>query len=118
MTVGQLIRELEGMDENAEVRLAHQPHWPFEYSVGEVIWSGDHDPRDEYDILRDDDGWHIEDTTEGEQLEGPFETVELAEEKLNEMLSSAEPTPNVAYIAEAGQLDYLPGWASRTLGWR
>jgi hypothetical protein len=36
MTVSELIDLLSDYPENAEVRLAHQPHWPFEYSVQAV----------------------------------------------------------------------------------
>jgi len=36
MTVGGLIEYLEDLDLEAEVRLAQQPQWAFEYSVGEV----------------------------------------------------------------------------------
>lgn len=36
MTVGELIEYLEDFDPEAEVRLAEQPQWAFEYSVGEV----------------------------------------------------------------------------------
>lgn len=37
MTVAQLIEILEGMDEEAEVRLAIQPNYPFEHGIGEVV---------------------------------------------------------------------------------
>ena len=37
MTVRELINLLEDFDENAEVRIAHQPRWPFEYSIGDVV---------------------------------------------------------------------------------
>jgi hypothetical protein len=36
MKVRDLIEYLENFDEEAEVRLAMQPSWPFEYSIGEV----------------------------------------------------------------------------------
>lgn len=36
MTVAQLMAILEDCDPEAEVRLAHQPAWPFEYSVSAV----------------------------------------------------------------------------------
>lgn len=36
MTVQELIDELEMMDPNAEVRLAMQPSWPFEYSIDQI----------------------------------------------------------------------------------
>jgi hypothetical protein len=33
MTVEQLLEELEGCDPDAEVRIAQQPAWPFEYAL-------------------------------------------------------------------------------------
>lgn len=36
MTVGELIRFLEDHDMDTEVRLAQQPSYPFEYSIGYV----------------------------------------------------------------------------------
>lgn len=37
MTVEELIEELQGMDQDAEVRFASQPSWPFEYSINGVV---------------------------------------------------------------------------------
>lgn len=37
MTVGELIEELQGMDQDAKVRFASQPSWPFEYSINGVV---------------------------------------------------------------------------------
>ena len=37
MTVADLIEELKGMPEDAEVRFASQPNWPFEYNINDVI---------------------------------------------------------------------------------
>lgn len=36
MKVRELIEELEVMDQDAEVLIASQPHWPFEYSISAV----------------------------------------------------------------------------------
>lgn len=40
MTLGDLIERLQDLaeehGEDLEVRLAHQPNWPLEYSIGEV----------------------------------------------------------------------------------
>ncbi len=47
MTVGELIEMLEGMDEDAEVRFAHQPCWAFEYSISDVV---------EVELDQDDNG--------------------------------------------------------------
>lgn len=70
MTVGKLIEALQEFDEEAEVRLAIQPSWPFEHSVSRPLASG-----------TDDDG------------------------------------TEVVYIAESGQLAYLPGSVKEELGW-
>ena len=37
MTVADLIEELKWMPEEAEVRFASQPNWPFEYSIDDVV---------------------------------------------------------------------------------
>ncbi len=44
MTVRELINLLEDHDAHAEVRIAHQPSWPFEYSIGDIVAC---DPGDE-----------------------------------------------------------------------
>ncbi|MCZ0983991.1 hypothetical protein O1L60_45335 [Streptomyces diastatochromogenes] len=41
MTVGELIEQLEQMDPEATVRLATQPQYPFEYSIGRVAEAED-----------------------------------------------------------------------------
>ncbi len=33
MTVGKLIKALNTYPPDAELRIAHQPHWPFSYAV-------------------------------------------------------------------------------------
>lgn len=37
MTVKELIYELRAFHPDAEVRLAQQPKWPFEYSIGDIV---------------------------------------------------------------------------------
>ena len=49
LTVVELIEELEACDLDAEVRLAQQPAWPFEYAIDRdhaavQVQSGDNDP--------------------------------------------------------------------------
>ena len=36
LTVSQLIEELEDLDPDAEVRLATQPNWPFEWHLSTI----------------------------------------------------------------------------------
>jgi hypothetical protein len=37
MTVAELIEELKYMEQDAEVRFASQPSWPFEYDITGVV---------------------------------------------------------------------------------
>ena len=39
MTIEELIRELEGLPQDTEVRFASQPSWPFEYSISDVVYT-------------------------------------------------------------------------------
>lgn len=92
MRVQDLIEILETMPEDAEVRLAIQPSHPFQHNVGEVaLVDLNHEP--------DNDG-----------------IVRYSDEDL----MALEPN-EVVYIGEGGQVyeaPYLPGPASRELGWR
>jgi len=49
MTVQELISILEGFNPDAEVRLAMQPSWAMEYTIGEVIEVGDYDEQGNFD---------------------------------------------------------------------
>lgn len=40
-TVGELVAALEDYDPDTPVRLASQPGWPFEYSIGAVVHTPD-----------------------------------------------------------------------------
>jgi hypothetical protein len=62
MTVQELMRELEGCEPDAEVRIAQQPSWPFEYSISQVVEAK---PVDESD---DDDSDPVVYIAEGMQL--------------------------------------------------
>ena len=37
MTVRELIEELQFMNQDAEVRFASQPNWPFEYDIDSIV---------------------------------------------------------------------------------
>ncbi len=41
MTVAELIEILRSYDPETEVRIAHQPHWPFSYEVAGVVSDGE-----------------------------------------------------------------------------
>ena len=96
MTVEELIEELHQYEPETEVRLAQQPHWPFEYAIGRVA---------EVKLAADRDLETIEDR------ECPEEERWAAQERI-------DGAPRVVYLAEAEQLGYLPAAASAELGWR
>jgi hypothetical protein len=98
MNIRELIEELESLadehGDNIEVRLAHQPQWPFEYAIGNVVAVD----------------------TVGEPDQENFHT----EEEFNEAVANYDPSNSdalIVYIGEAGQIGYLPGAAASALGW-
>ncbi len=68
MTVAELIEQLEQMNPDAEVRIASQPEWPFEYSIEQVreIHQHECDPDDALPMA--DDQESIGYIAEGQQL--------------------------------------------------
>jgi hypothetical protein len=114
MTVGELIGQLQDLDPDTEVRIASQPHWPFEYSISAVSTN---DPA--YFVTYYDNGWFVVDDNEDSQdnehfVAGPFEDSGLAEVRMNEIISSKE---TIVYLAEGTQLGYLPIEARHAVGW-
>jgi hypothetical protein len=107
MRVGDLIEELRCYDEDAEVRFASQPSWPFEYSICEVVAV---EPDDDEELGEIYEAMH-DDTLSETDLD---EARELYAAKRAEL----EDAPAVVYLAEGTQLAYLPGSVSRKLGWR
>lgn len=87
MTVEQLIEKLSEMPQGAEVRLAQQPKWAFEYSVDNIA----HVPAG---TLEDGEGLDCEDYDDGETF-----------------------SKDVVYIGEGHQLGYLPEAAQQALEW-
>ena len=55
MTVYELKMLLEDFDEDAEIRLAMQPSWPMEYTIGDVICIERETPLHELDEHEVDD---------------------------------------------------------------
>lgn len=91
MTVGELKELLQYLDDDMEVRLAHQPSWPFEYSIREGI-------------VVDVNGCDPDELPETDMEGSRF--VDEHEEK------------EILYLAEGRQLGYLPGVVTSALGWR
>ena len=105
MTAAELIELLEGVDPDTEVRLAEQPSWPFEYSVSGVVEVKMGADRAENANLE----------CAQEILDADHTTPEERAEAYR-VLDSASTT--ILYIVEGTQLAYLPGLASRAIGWR
>lgn len=103
MTVGELIETLEDMKdqvgENAEVRFASQPSWPFEYSI-----------RDAYALTKDERRYMAEEALREEGMDEDAIKENLDEDEL-------EQEEDVVYLEEGGQIGYLPGEAKQLLGW-
>ncbi len=109
-TEKDLIHELQNYDCDAEVRLAFQPSWTFEHSIGAV---GGSSPSQAYEILREaDDEWYVV-ANDGEQVAGASTQAD-AQAKLDELVGDDE---TVVYIAEGDQLGYLPATAKPAIGW-
>lgn len=118
MLVRDLIDELMQYDGDTEVRIAHQPSWPFEYSISEVVPAPD--PADDLTVVSDDDGWYVNSAEEGTEVDGPFGTHDEADARRDAMVLAKREAQGeaVVYIAEGSQLGYLPGAAAQALGWR
>lgn len=92
MTVEELIRELEQMNPNSEIRWAAQPSWPFEYSISGVV---NVSPKDE------------------------DEEEESEEDPEMDYTNDYDPRENdIVYLVEGTQLGYLPSLVCREIGWR
>ncbi len=91
MTVGELKEMLEDLDDAMEVRLAHQPSWPFEYSIRDGL-------------VMDIKGCDPEDLPETDMDGSRF-------------VDDHEPE-EILYLVEGRQIGYLPGVVSKALGWR
>lgn len=59
MTVRELIEELRLMDQDATVRFASQPSWPFEYSIHGVVQTTVNYNDDERDIVYLEEGRQV-----------------------------------------------------------
>jgi hypothetical protein len=123
MNIMDLKQAIYNLPDEMEVRLAQQPAWAFEYSVGDVIATK---PGDEYYIMRvgvpdgapwaDGAGWYV--TVDGEELPepvaGPYSDEISCEAWIADKIKDQEP---ILYITEGTQLGYLPGEARRAISW-
>lgn len=105
MLVRDLVERLMEMDQEVEVRLAHQPTWPFEYDIDEVVEvrAPRIVTRAEFEEMSDDDA---------EKVMAQADEGEVA------LVDEGQDAPEtIVYIGEGRQLRYLPGNAKRELGW-
>lgn len=106
MTVFELIELLQDLPEDAEVRFAQQPSYPFEYSISNVVCP------DLPEIVRKA---AFDEMSEEEQEQ----VMARADEDEVLLLDEGEDEPQqVVYLGEGSQIGYLPGIVSRELGWR
>lgn len=101
LTVGQLRAALYDLDDNTPVYLAMQPSWPLQHAVANVVktrpvncaYMDGSDPHGEHDHS-------------------------MCEDVVSEHVEQGDPEflPAV-YIADGGQLQYLPVDAREALGW-
>ena len=121
MTAQDLIDLLEGIEADTEVRLAQQPSWPFEYSIGRVVCVQTGGPEvGEVVTYEDDEGRE----STGTVKETMRDAVVVEEENggvrvvpFHQLIGYLEPR-DILYIGEGTQLAYLPDVVCRELGWR
>ena len=104
MNIDQLIAALEEQKEvsggETEVRIAHQPSWPFEYSLGDIVATQPCKP-------------------DPEEIEAAKEAAEDGDDGAEQWLitNDVDDHPWVLFIGEGSQLGYLPGGVAGALGW-
>jgi hypothetical protein len=92
MTVEELLNELSELPPCAEVRIASQPRWPFEYTLQGVY------------VVEPGD-------TDDDEETAPTPDVSSSDED-----EASDELP-VVYLAEGSQLGYLPKPARDEIGW-
>jgi hypothetical protein len=118
MTVADLLERLEDLPEDAEVRLTFQPSWPLVFHLGDVAEGAGEceDCEGEGRIECPDCGG---DTNPDAPPCDTCNDNSMVECRCADTRNDAEP--EVIYLAAGNHPDdspYLPGDASRALGWR
>jgi hypothetical protein len=124
MNIMDLKQEIYNLPDDMEVRIAHQPQWAFEYSVGDVVVTN---PGDQYYIVHatelmtegevyEEPGWYV--TVDGredpEPVAGPLEDEAACHQWIAEKIGDEKP---MLYLGEGHQIGYLPDEARRALSW-
>lgn len=108
MNIREMIEQLEEIaqahGDEIEVRIAEQPHWPFENSISQIVAVNLSEETCEVcqGSQEDDDGNKC-DNCDGS---GIYREENKTEDEF------------FVYIAEGQQIGYLPGAVSSELGWR
>ncbi len=70
MTIDDLLDVIDGLDGSMEIRLATQPHWPFEWSIDRAVLKSEieFDEDEEEDDSTQEDEADVLYFTEGTQL--------------------------------------------------
>lgn len=107
MTIGELRELIEGLDDNIEVRLAHQPRWAFEYAVsgGAVAVLSDGPDEDDVEAARG----IVNDSSEDEEDRNEAKAI------IDQDLEATKTS--ILYLAEGTQIGHLPGAASKAIEW-
>lgn len=117
ITVSELIIILEDhrtrCGDDAEVRLAIQPNWPFEHDISPDQVQAT-DLSESLEVMNLEGEWYICDAATESDVEGPFASDTAAAERLDAMKEAHKP---VIYIGEGRQIGYLPSEARAALSW-
>lgn len=130
MNIMDLKQTIYSLPDDMEVRIAHQPQWAFEYSVGDAVVTN---PGEQYYIelatglspgmsdlpdWAEEPGWYVLDYGDGQQepepVAGPLEDEAECKAWIEKKVGDEKP---MLYIGEGTQIGYLPEEARRALSW-
>lgn len=104
-----LVEILEELEDDDEVRIAHQPSWPFEYSIDDRAMTVVDIEQRQTDLANsgdDDDGL-------GSGMPAGIE----GGDTYRISYAAGNAPKKILYLAEGQQLGYLPGFIKDELGW-
>ena len=116
LTVGELIEMLQEFDDEAVVRYASQPSWPFEYELDRgsgpaILVDLNQIDEDEYETT-------VENMDDPNDLEEAKMVREMMEQEVDAAIASTGGVGKVVYLVEGTQIGYLPDRAAKELDWR
>jgi hypothetical protein len=99
MTIAELKEAIQDLPDDAEVRLAQQPRWAFEYEIGHTAYIE-----------------NLENQSDPASL-GAKAAAEDDEDDEDSTPPDFNGAPGIFYIGEGSQIGYLPGQATEELNW-